>query len=250
MLSGDYQPDALLRVRRRFRAFNQPSSLPVNGRAFFDPRRIRRALTACPELDCLRDRLPPGVLAAAELRAGEIGTGADRVLICNGVISEQAYINALAAQLGLTLNNLEGLPRSAYPYDDERLITAAAAGLLELELEGSRVLIVAPHGIGARRLVTHLRPGSALADRVVLTTPARLRAFVARHGAAAISHKAAEELKTTHPDFSAGTGRAWTALLVGAAITLMLGATAAPGLLADILDIALAVVFLGWTVLR
>ncbi|MBI4273891.1 MAG: glycosyltransferase, partial [Rhizobiales bacterium] len=44
--------------------------------------------------------------------------------------------------------------------------------------------------------------------------------------------------------------RAWTALLVGAAITLMLGATAAPGLLADILDIALAIVFLGWTVLR
>src|SRR6059036_2171255 len=36
--------------------------------------RARQPLVACPELDCLRHRLPP----AAEKRAAQLGVGADR----------------------------------------------------------------------------------------------------------------------------------------------------------------------------
>ena len=40
-----------------------------------------RARSRCPELDCLRAKLPPGTLATAEQRAIALGIGADRVLI-------------------------------------------------------------------------------------------------------------------------------------------------------------------------
>ena len=42
------------------------------------------------ELDCLRGVLPSQVLRAAELRARELGIGADQVLIRQGVIDEDA----------------------------------------------------------------------------------------------------------------------------------------------------------------
>ena len=58
-----------------------------------------RARSRCPELDCLRGRLPNDVLATAEQRAIALNIGADRVLITSRHISEEDYVRALAGWL-------------------------------------------------------------------------------------------------------------------------------------------------------
>jgi hypothetical protein len=72
-----------------------------------DTRRVRQRIAACPEIDCLRHRLPPGTLAAAELRAAEIGIGADRVLTSSGIISENDFARAFAHHHGVAFDGLE-----------------------------------------------------------------------------------------------------------------------------------------------
>src|SRR5262249_22780745 len=58
------------------------------------------ARSACPELACLVDRLPPAVLAWAERQATKVGVSAERGLIAAEHISEEAYLEALARSLG------------------------------------------------------------------------------------------------------------------------------------------------------
>lgn len=100
-------------------------------RAFVpEPSRVAlpqsRAWSRCPELDCLRGRLPPGTLAAAEQRATTLGLGADRVLITSGLISEDDYVRALAGWLHVPFDRLE-LPREACPLPAHRLRAVGAA---------------------------------------------------------------------------------------------------------------------------
>ena len=57
------------------------------------------------ELDCLRRVLAPELLRAAEVRAKELGIGADRVLILWGVIDEEAYLQRLAFHTGVAIEN-------------------------------------------------------------------------------------------------------------------------------------------------
>lgn len=81
-----------------------------------NPRRTRQKLTPCPEIDCVRHLLPPGTLAAAELRAIEIGTGADRVLVAQNAISDEQYVKALAFSLApVTTHFCEFLAQHAPP---------------------------------------------------------------------------------------------------------------------------------------
>jgi hypothetical protein len=51
-------------------------------------------------MDCVRELLPARVIAAAERRASSIGLGANRVLICADVMTEEGYLTALATWLG------------------------------------------------------------------------------------------------------------------------------------------------------
>src|SRR4051812_36679952 len=95
-----------------------------------------RARSGCPELDCLRGRLPPGTLAAAEQRATALGIGADRVLIASGAISEDDYVRALAGWLQVPFERLD-IPRAACPLPDDRLLDAVNAGLLPLRVRCS-----------------------------------------------------------------------------------------------------------------
>ena len=78
-----------------------------------DSARIRARLAPCPEIDCVRHLVPPAQIAAAELRAAEIRTGADRVLVTEGVISDRDYVRALALHYGLAIETLRRTPRSA-----------------------------------------------------------------------------------------------------------------------------------------
>src|SRR5262245_62943548 len=91
------------------------------------PRSLRpgpAALPRCPEIDCVRHLLPAGILAFAELRAAELGVGADRVLVAQGLIDEETYLAALARWLGVAFEPLEGRPRAACLADDHGLIEA------------------------------------------------------------------------------------------------------------------------------
>ena len=88
----------------------------------------------CPELDCVRALLPGDVIEDAAHRAAALGVGADRVLIAAGTLSEEAYLRALAAVLGVAFEPLDGAARAQCPLDDERLIESAAAGILPLAI--------------------------------------------------------------------------------------------------------------------
>jgi len=79
--------------------------------------------------------LTPGSLATAAQRAASVGVGADRVLIAGGVLSEDAYLRRLGKTLGVAFEPLDGIPRAQCPIDDERLIEAAAAGLLPITID-------------------------------------------------------------------------------------------------------------------
>jgi hypothetical protein len=159
-----------------------------------------RARSGCPELDCLRGRLPPGTLAAAEQRATALGIGADRVLIASGAISEDDYVRALAGWLQVPFERLD-IPRAACPLPDDRLLDAVNAGLLPLRVGSTFVDVVAPQILAARRLVTGAHPLPS--DRFRLTSPQRLRQFVIDHAGTALGLRAAEALRQEQPELSA-----------------------------------------------
>ena len=186
----------------------------------------------------------------AELRAMEVGVGADRALIAADIISEEAYLAALTTSLGIPFEPLDDIPRAACPLSDDRLVEAASLGILPLTLAGTLHFVVAPRAMAARWLVEAMRPDSDLAQRIRITTAERLHHFIADHGARAIAHRAAEALRTARPDLSAGAGglRPATALSVLAATALAL--LMAPGNVMTIFDVALGLVFLAWAGLR
>jgi len=207
-----------------------------------------RARSGCPELDCLRARLPPGTLATAEQRALALGIGADRVLIAAGIISEDEYVRALAGWLHVPFERLD-LPRDACPLPDTQFIDAAQFGLLPLRSGDAFIYVVAPQVLTARRLVTGAHPLPK--DRFRLTSPQRLRQFVLHHGADALGKRAAEALRGARPELSAAVcpppvRAAWLAgiaAVVSAAIVFHEAASV-------LTSIVLALTFLAWTALR
>jgi len=203
-----------------------------------------------PELDCIRDRIPATVLAEAALRAGRLGTGADRALIAMGALDEEAYVRALAAQLGLVFAELDDMPRSACPLSDARLIEAAGAGLAPLASENGIVWLVAPRHLAARGLIDLLGAGKAPAGSFRLTTTQRLDGF-ALHGAGrALSELAAHGLHRRWPLLSAAPMRRWRAMsrLRAALVISLAGLTVFAAPLA--VEASLAVFFLAWLGLR
>jgi hypothetical protein len=214
------------------------------------PSRSPRMLPACPELDCLRHLLPPGIIAAAELRATEVGVGADRVLIAADIVSEESYVAALTGATGIPFEPLDDLPRHACPLSDEELLEAPAGGMLPINLADGLHFAVAPRALAARGLITALRPNSDLAERILITTSERLQTFVSRHGARAMAQRTAEALREARPDLSAGRGEprllAGVALVAAFAFILLL----TPGKFLPFLDLALGLIFLAWAGLR
>lgn len=211
---------------------------------------LRPILPRCPEIDCIRHRLPAGVLALAELRAAEIGVGADRVLVAQGLIEEETYLNALAHWLGIAFEPLDQRPREACPLADDNLIDAVNVGLLPLAVEGELHLVIAPRELTVRRLLGALRPGSDLAKRVRITSGERMTRFATQHAKQTIGYRAAEALRDGHPELSAGTGRGRsvaTAILVAG---IALFALVAPGVAAIAVEVMLGLIFLAWTGLR
>jgi glycosyltransferase XagB len=186
---------------------------------------------ACPEIDCLRTLLPEPVLTAAEQRARSIGLGADRVLIYANAISEEAYLNALAASLGTSYVRLDQVSRGQCPLDDAKLIQAAVTGLLPLSQGGKTVWIIAPQGLVARHLATSHRDVPGQLEPFWLTSSEQLCQFVARYTTKMLGRQAADGLRRTQPLLSsAPRPQVWrsfviaTLLIVGVAMLPLVSA--------------------------
>jgi glycosyltransferase XagB len=139
------------------------------------------------------------VIAAAERCARSIGLGADRVLICADVMTEEAYLAALATSLGTSYEPLDHVSRAECPLDDNQLIQAAAAGLLPLRDEGEIVWILAPRCLTARRLADRGQSRPEWPRSFRLTSSKRLWRFVAQHTQDALGRRAADGLRQSQP---------------------------------------------------
>ena len=214
------------------------------------PRPGHSILPRCPELDCVRHLLPRAVLALAELRAAEVGVGADRVLVAQGAVDEETYLKALARQLGMVFEHLDNKPREAFPLSDERLLEAAKVGMLPLTVHGNTKVVVAPRELTVRGLLDALERGSDVKHRIRITTNARLQKFIADRTSSAIGHLAAESLRTEHPELSAGTGRSRSIVTAAIVAGIALFALIAPGIAGLAVEAILGLIFLAWTFLR
>ena len=177
--------------------------------------------------------------------------GADHVLVAHRLIAEETYVTELASALGVAFEPLDDITREACPLTDQRLLEAATSGLLPLRIGDGVAIVVAPLLADSRRLVETAVSGSDLAKRIRLTTRARFRVFIERHGAAEIGRLAVDELRQRHAALSAklSFGRS-LALLAAAAGFAGLGAMLAPDITAIILEFGLSTIFLTWTGLR
>ena len=217
------------------------SDSPVRPRSGTSSRR-------CPEIDCIRHLFPPIVLDLAEFRAAEADVGADRVLIALGILSEETYVAALAAWLGLAFDPLFNTPRERCPLPDDRLPETANTGMLPLIDRNGISFVVVPRLVDSRRLVA-----LATADKVRsirITSTARLRAFITRHSAQNIEYLAADELRDWHPEMSAGVSPARRLTIWAYAALVAITAIAVPGVAMTIVETLLGAVFLAWTGLR
>lgn len=205
-----------------------------------------------PEIDCVRSNLSPAVARAAEQRAARLGVGADRVLIAAGRIDEDDYLRSLAASLGVAFEPLDGTPRSTCPVSDDRLIKAAAVGLLPLTVNNEPCVVVAPRGVAARQLIAMIEGNPALVRRFRFTSAERLTRFMLRSAGNALTARACDELRQTWPMLSAGPPR-WRANLarvaVIAAVTVAVVAIA-PAIALFAFELMLAAMFLAWLALR
>ncbi len=153
----------------------------------------------CPELDCIRHLLPGRIVAAAERRAKAIGVGAERVLVCADAITEEAYLMALATSLDSSYERLDGIAREDCPLDDDRMVEAAAAGLLPVRNGRGLVWIIAPRDLTARRLADPREQRPKWLQSFRFTSSDRLRNFVALHTQHALGRRAAESLRLNRP---------------------------------------------------
>ncbi len=209
------------------------------------------ALVPCPEIECLRHLLPAATLAAAQLRAAETGTGADRVLVTDGILTDAAYARALAAHHGLAFEPLDGIPRRACPLCDTALLQGLATGLIPLTLHGERIYVIAPWHLSARLLCQTLHHSPDVSARIRITTAQCLRAFMHREAADVVACRAAFSLRAQRPDLSAASLHARTPLSVFAAgMAICVALSALQTGLTVALEILLALIFLGWSGLR
>jgi len=203
-----------------------------------------------PELDCLRQRLAPAVLAAAAVRAHALGLDAHRVVIACGLMSEDDYYRVLATDLGLAFESLETTPRGDCPLDDGQFIDAAAAGMLPLRIGLERIIVLAPQE--ARRFIDAVRTQPSLLRQFRLTSPARIQNYVLRHAPVALGEQATTTVSTSRPDLSAAPSpghRIVTAFALVAAMA-MAAITALPFDGTFTTNVLLAVLFVAWIVLR
>ena len=151
----------------------------------------------------MKTLLPADALAAAAQRADELKTGADRVLIAQGLIGDETYLNRFSMRSGIRLADFAG---AVIDLADADVRLAARSGMLRMRIEGRPVLVVCLRDDRARMLM-----------RIAMTAPrdighlrlASERAFadVLLHRTRGIIGHAVEGLRESHPALSAAPDR-------------------------------------------
>jgi cellulose synthase/poly-beta-1,6-N-acetylglucosamine synthase-like glycosyltransferase len=220
-------------------------------------RRVRQRAAAappaaCPELECVSGLLPRRVILAAERRARAIGLGADRVLLGADAITEDAYLNALAASIGTAYEPLENVARADCPLNDRQLIQAAAAGMLPLRRGNTLTWVIAPRSLAARRFAGSGRSRMQWLRPFRLTSTDRLKRFVLRHTERALGRQATDTLHLTRPLFSnkPRARGAWRLAIVALAALATAVLPFAPAVVAATLTVTLCAVFVAAALLR
>ena len=187
-----------------------------------------------------------------ERRARALGVTADRVLITSGLLTEEAYVRALARSLGLIFEPLESAPDGDWVLSKDRLLDACAAGLLPLLHHEELAIVVAPRGRATRQLCALANSSPEWRGRFRLTTSERLTRFVQRNLKAALGRRASFALRTERPDLSAAPRDVpWPRKNVILLAAVILGAAiAAPNLMVAGSSIILAALFVAWIALR
>lgn len=169
------------------------------------PTRPRRDVWPAPghafELDCLRGLLPPGLLAAAEARAAELGTGADQVLIGWNAIDESTYVARLSRHCGLAMEDFSRRRRQDCPLSDAQLWYGAQHLLLPLSSPRGTDYVQAPAGLAARRIAELCSRFPHTRQHMRLTTQTDLLRFLMRQPQ--FADNAADGLASHRADLSA-----------------------------------------------
>ncbi len=246
-----YRVRAGAAIARSGKSFDQTAGSPAIGLWAVEDTGIGDS-RHFPEIDCVRPLLAADTLVAAEQRAAATGVGADRVLIASGALSEETYLRALGETLGVAFEALDGTPRALCAIDDERLIEAAAAGMLPLALDDDLCLVVAPRGAAARQIMRLIEDSPARARRFRFTSAERLNRFVLRNTGKALAARASNRLKQTWPMLSAAPPRRFGNIVTATILALVSLAavmlTPAATMLA--FEAMLTAVFLAWLGLR
>ncbi|WP_346295858.1 glycosyltransferase [Rhodopseudomonas sp. P1] len=207
---------------------------------------------AAPELDCLRGVLSPALLQAAARRARDLDIGADRVLIQQGLIEEEAYLRYLARWLRLSFEDFGAFGRADCPLEDTQISSATATGIVPLRVDGELIWVVAPRHLASHRLCRLLDDHPDTRSRLRLASTANLETFLARQGERALASIASADLHQRHPMLSAAprkAGPVWRQRLKrGACVAVLLALPFFPD--PDVTTTLLAAWFIGFAGLR
>ena len=175
-------------------------------RSVNDPaRNLRRVLDEGPadELDCLRRVLSPELLRTAEARARELGIGADQVLIRQGVIDEEAYLERLAFHTGIAIEDFSKTGRGDSSLPDRQILQAAELGLIRLRRDGRLIWTLAPRHLAARGFCRLVARYPDLTKPLRLASSSRLHQFLLHQTDDVLGRAAANDLRRRFPQMSA-----------------------------------------------
>ena len=181
----------------------------------------------------------PEALWRASIFAQAAGVAADEFLVREGLVCEDDFYRALAAELGL--------PFVAIPHlsSDVRYPDSVLAGLAPLAGANTK-FVVAPRGPS----LAHLLRTHSLRRPLAVTTPTRLRQAVFRAKSLLIARRAAYDLANKAPHLATEISYGQIALLFVGLMLISFGLVHAFGPTIGILGAAMGPLFLGIVVLR
>lgn len=228
------------------------SPLTIQGQAIRD---LRMAAPLAPPLPreiafLVQHGVPAATLRRAAGLAAQAGVTADEALLKHGLVDEDLFYRALAAEAGLPF-----LGGEVEAGDGTRFPASILAGIVSLGRSHAPARIaVAPRGPDVLRLIDRRLPraGNLRAGGLAVTTPSCLRRSVFRARAPAIAAAASLALPNARPMQSYHGGashRQLAALLAGMGVVSFL-LTHMPHRTLTVIAFLLAPIFLGMVVLR
>lgn len=189
--------------------------------------------------------VPPGALTRALDMARAQGVTPDRVLLAEGMVSEEAFYRTLARSCGAGFAPDDIAPTAGRHYPQ-----AIRAGAVAVETPRGRRLLVAPQGEALARFVR--LPSRALVDSVIVTTPTHLAESVRGAARAHELAQASDALRARDAALSARTPlpQRFVIALQSLCVALVFAIAVAPQAVWLMLSLAVSSVFLAGIALR